>query len=125
MLLGSRVELFEQLRCCAAFVAADSNSHNVAILQLNCLLEYRCCSFNPKVEDRVKDPEQRNSEVALAASASSFEALKNRVEILLTPLNHSYRDIHLRMQHILGMQAIHKLVGDQLEVFGCAQPFGD
>src|SRR2546423_2006398 len=124
MIFGLRVNFLEKLWRGSALVSADPNSNDVALLVLNCLVKYLGSGFNSEMADGRKNPEQRNSKIAFPAQSSSFKSLEHLIEILLPPLHPTHRDIHLTMQHVLRMQTLHELVGDQLKVFRSAQPLG-
>src|ERR1019366_571919 len=78
-----------------------------------------------EVADRVEDPEQRHSKLALTALSPALCSFKQRSKFLPAPLHHARRDVYLGVQNILRMQLLHHAIGHQLVVPGGAQPFGD
>ena len=81
--------------------------------------------FGSELADGVEDPEQRDSEVFVAALAAPFQAFKNRREILLAPEADADRNRDFGVQDILRFQAFHQAINNQLIIFGRAQMAGD
>src|SRR5579885_1408629 len=123
MLGGIGVLLAKQFRWRLYFVAADSNSNDVAISIFCREFEDLLGSFRPELTHSVEYPKQRKAEVLFSSLASAFKALENCFKIQLAPKTHANGNIHLGVEHIFRFKLLHEAVCDQFVVVWCLQVF--
>jgi hypothetical protein len=115
---GVLIKGFKRLSGTFTLIASDSNSDDVSILATHCQFKNRLRRFYSEVPYGIEDPEHRHSEITLSAFPSALDALKQRLELLLSPVDHAHRDVHLGVHHALCLEALDHAVRDQLEVIG-------
>src|SRR5271165_6691398 len=94
-----RIHIAKQFRCGPSFVASQADANNAVadLAEREAFIEYAVSRLCAEVANGVENPIQRHAEVALAAFASAFQAFKQRSELAAAPVNHSDRDVHLRV----------------------------
>src|SRR5579863_1208691 len=111
----------KQFRSGLALVAADAKSDHARVLKPRRQLGHLLCLLRAKLAHRIKDPEQRNAEVALTTFPAALQANKDRIKVLLAPQAHSHRDVHFGVQHILRLKFLHQPIGDEFVILGSLQ----
>src|ERR1022692_4057619 len=104
MVGGVGVDAAEKFRRGFLFVATKADPDYVAIPVARRELENFLCFLDSEVAGGVEDPEQRHTEIARAAGAAALETLEDGGEILLAIEADAYRNIGLRVQHVLFFQ---------------------
>src|SRR5215469_6264706 len=96
---GIAIDAAEQLRRSLFLISTDAHANHVPALVTDSQLEHFLGLFHAEVAGRVKDPEQRYSEIPRSPRSPAFQGLKNGVEILFAIQTDSHRDVYLGMQH--------------------------
>ena len=123
ILCGVGEHIAKQFRSGLPLVSADAESDHARTLKPHAQLGHLLCLICAKLAHGIKNPEQRNAEVAFPAFPAAFQSSEDRLEILLPPQAHSDRDVHFGVQHILRFELFHQSIGDEFVVFGSLQLF--
>ena len=120
---GIGIDLAEKLRRSLLLVAADSDSDHMTVAVACSQLEHRPRGLGSKLPDRIKNPQQGDAEIPLTAVAAALQSLKQGGKVLLAVQADAHRHIDLGVQHILRLELLHQLVGDEFVVLGRLQVF--
>src|SRR5271165_5111409 len=93
----------ELLRPGAAFIAAESDTNHIAVLEANGFFDDTLRFLNPEVTSGVEDPIQRHAKVTLTALSAAFQPFEQRGEFLPPPLHDADRNVDFGMKNILRM----------------------
>src|SRR5215831_19214550 len=119
------VNITKQFRRPPAFVATNPKGDNIAIAILHRKLGYAHSLLRAEMPYGIKNPDQRDIEVAFSALPTALEALKDRREVLLAIQTDPNRNVNFGMQHIFRFELFHQAVGDEFVVARSLQERGD
>src|SRR5215469_12183098 len=80
---GIAIDAAEQLRRSLFLISTDAHGNHVPALVADSQLEHFLGLFHTEVTCRIKDPEQRYSEIPRSPRSPAFQGFKNGIEILL------------------------------------------
>ena len=84
----------------------------MAVLVADSKLENFLSLLDAKVASTIEKPQQGNSEVAGPPRSAKLQALKDGGKVLLAKQADANRDVHLGVQYIFFLQALHEAVRD-------------
>src|SRR5207302_1681890 len=105
----------------ATLVTADTKPNDIAVVIAHCKLCYPLRFRRSKLPHRIKNPEKSYAEVALASHAAAFQSFEDRVELLLSPQAHAYRNVNFGVQNVFRFEPLHQAISDQLVVVWALQ----
>src|SRR5579884_4537317 len=94
----------------ATLVPADAETNDVAIPVPHREFRHLARSLGSKMAHRVKNPQQRDSEVTLATQARTLQPLEDRGKVEPPPQAHADRNVHFCMKHVLRLEPLHHAV---------------
>src|SRR6185437_177340 len=89
MLRGVVVKSAERFCRPATLIASNAHSYHIFFCMLCSQFKDRLCGIDAEMTHRVKDPQNRHTNIAHASHASAFDALKQRLKLLFSPVNHA------------------------------------
>src|SRR5215467_15620880 len=107
LIFGIGVLLAKELGRGFLLVASNADANHVAIAIFCCQLDDFLCRLGTELAYGVEDPEQTYVEVFLSALAAALQAFEDGVEVLLAPEAHTYGNVNLGVEDVLGLQLLH------------------